>query len=89
MNGFSRLFSQPLGYVIIRVQVEGVWGYDEDQETLVIPDPTNFGFQVLVILGTPTINQITNMIKESEIDEGYPICWYVIKQSSLLRQRQL
>ena len=25
------LFSSPLGYIIIRVQVEGVWGYDEDK----------------------------------------------------------
>ena len=36
---------------------------------LVIPDSTGFGSQVLVTLGTPTINQIINMIKESEIDE--------------------
>ena len=43
--------------------------YDEDQVALVIPDPTDFGSQVLVILGTPTINQIIIMIKESEIDE--------------------
>ena len=27
-----------LGYVIIRVQVEGLWGYGEDQVALVIPD---------------------------------------------------
>ena len=36
---------------------------------LVIPDSTAFGFQVLVTLGTPTINQIINVTKESEIDE--------------------
>ena len=36
---------------------------------LVIPDLTLFGSQVLVTMGTPTINQIINMIKESEIDE--------------------
>ena len=69
VNGFGGLFSQPLGYIIIRVQVEGVWGYDEDQVALVIPDPTDFGSQVPVILGTLTINQIINMIKENEIDE--------------------
>ena len=28
INGFGRVFSWPLCYVIIRVQVEGVWGYD-------------------------------------------------------------
>ena len=30
INGFGGVFSQPLGYIIIRVQVEGVWGYDKD-----------------------------------------------------------
>ena len=42
VNGFGRLFSQPFGYIIIRVQVEGVRGYDEDQVALVIPDLTAF-----------------------------------------------
>ena len=69
MNGFGRLFSNPLGYVIIKLQVEGVWGYDEDQVALVTPDPTNFGSWVSVILGMPTINQIINVIKEIKIDE--------------------
>ena len=36
---------EPLGYVITRVQVEGVWGYDEDQVALVISDSTGFGSQ--------------------------------------------
>ena len=56
INGRGELFSQPFGYVIIRVQVEGVKGYDEDQVALVIPDSTAFGIRVPVILGTPTIN---------------------------------
>ena len=43
INGFRGVFSWPLGYIIIRVQVEGVWGYNEDQVTLVIPDSTGFG----------------------------------------------
>ena len=30
VNGFGGLFSWPLCYIIIRVQVEGVWGYDEE-----------------------------------------------------------
>ena len=41
-NGFGGLFCWPLGYVIIRVQVEGVKGSNEDQVTLVIPDLTPF-----------------------------------------------
>ena len=69
INGFGGLYSWPLGYVIIRVQVEGVKGYDEDQVALVIPDLTAFRSRVPVTLGTLTINQIVNIIKESEIDE--------------------
>ena len=36
IKGFGGLFSKPLGYVNIRVQVEGVKGYNEDQVALVI-----------------------------------------------------
>ena len=58
-----------MGYVIIWVQVEGVRGYDEDHMALVEPNPTTIGSSVLVILCTPTINRIINVIKESKIDE--------------------
>ena len=43
INGFGGVFSWSLVYLIIRVQVEDVWGYNEDQVFLVIPDPTGFG----------------------------------------------
>ena len=49
--------------------MERVKGYDEDQEALVILDSTTFGSRVPVTLGTSTINQIVNIIKESETDE--------------------
>ena len=86
INGFGGVFSWPLGYIIIRVLVEGVWGYNEDQEALVIPDSTVLGSQVLVILGTPTINWFINVIKESEINElsdslnGLRIAWLLACQ---------
>ena len=69
VNGFGGVITQLLDYVIIRVQVEGVRGYNKDQVGLAKPDSTTCGSQVLVILGTPTINKIFNVIKESEIDE--------------------
>ena len=69
INGFRGLYSWPLGYVIIRVQVEGVRGYDEYQVALVVQDSTTFGSQVSVTLDTPTINCIVNMIRESKIGE--------------------
>ena len=69
INGFGRAFSWLLGYIIIRVQMEGVWAYDEDQVSLFVLDSLGFRSQVSVTLGTPTINQSINMIKKSEINE--------------------
>ena len=65
--GLGNAFTQPLGYVIIQVQVDGVQGYDKDQIALVILDLSDFVVQVPVILGTLTISCIVNIIKE-EID---------------------
>ena len=69
INSLGGLFSQPWGYIIIRVQIEGVQGYNKDQVALVVPDSTTFGSRMLVILGTQTINWVVNVIKESEISE--------------------
>ena len=43
INGFGGVYIQPLGYVMIKVQVEGVRGYDEHQVALVKPDSITFG----------------------------------------------
>ena len=57
-----------MGYIVIWVQGDGVQGDDEDQIALVIPNLSNFAAQVPIILGTPTISCIINVIKEKEID---------------------
>ena len=44
--GLGNTYTQPLGYVVIQVQVDGVWGYNEDQIALVIPDFSNFATRV-------------------------------------------
>ena len=59
---------RPLGYVVIWVQVDRVQGYDKDQIALIILDLSNFAAQIPVILGTPTISHIINVMKETEID---------------------
>ena len=64
VNAYTRLF----GYTVIWVQVDGVQGYDEDQIALVILDVSNFAARVPVILGTPTISHIVNVMKDKEID---------------------
>ena len=78
-NGYTR----PLAYIVIRVQVDGVQGYDEDQIALVIPDLTNFAARIPLILGTHTISCIIKC-DEWEGDwclgqmPGWPIsCRYV------------
>ena len=53
--GLGNAYTRPLGYVVIWVQEDRVWGYDEDQIALIIPDFSNFATRVPNILGTPTI----------------------------------
>ena len=61
-------YTRPLGYIVIQVQVDGVQGYNKDQIALVIPDVSNFAARVLVILGTPIISCIVNVMKEKEVN---------------------
>ena len=64
--GLGNALTKPLGYVVIQVQVDGVQGYDEDQIALVILDLSNLVVRVPVILGTPTISQVVNVIREGD-----------------------
>ena len=66
--GLGNAYTRPLGYVVFWVQVDGVWVYDEDQIALVIPDFSNFATRVPIILGTPTIGQVVNVMSEAEMD---------------------
>ena len=61
--GLGNAYTRPLGYIVIRVQVEGVWGYDEDQIALVIPDFSNFATRVPIILGMSTIGHVVNVMR--------------------------
>ena len=66
--GLGNAYTRLLGYLVIWVQVDGVWGYDEDQIALVISDFSNFVVRVTVILGMPTIGQVVNVMTEAEMD---------------------
>ena len=66
--GLGNAYTQPLGYIIVKVQVDGVQGYNEDQVTLVVLDLLNFIERIPIILGTSTISHIINVMKEREID---------------------
>ena len=73
--------ARTLGYVLIRVQVEGVPGYDEDQVAFVVDDPTtSFGIRVPIVLGTPTINRVIAAMKESDMHNA-PHEWQACRTS--------
>ena len=66
--GLGNAYTRLLGYFVIQVQVDRVQGYDKDQIALVILDLSNFVARIPVILGTPTICQVVNVMKEAEVD---------------------
>ena len=66
--GLGNAYTRPLGYMVIRVQVDRVQGYNEDQIALVISDFSNFATRVPVILGMPTIGCVVNVMREAEMD---------------------
>ena len=55
--GLGNAYTRSLGYVVIWVQVDGVWGYDEDQIALVIPDFSNFATRVLLSWECPPLGK--------------------------------
>ena len=50
------------------MQVREITGYDEDVVFLMVPDESEFGRRVLLVIGTCTIGRIINVIWESRID---------------------
>ena len=54
--------------MIARLQVREVAGYDEDVVFLVVPDGSNFGKRVPIVIGTCTLARVINVIKESKMD---------------------
>ena len=67
IRGIGSIPVEPIGFVMMNVKVPCVKGYDEDQVTIVMDDPDMSGCPV--ILGTPTIYHVMEVIKESEISK--------------------
>ena len=67
ISGIGSISVESVGFVMMNVKVPGVTGYDEDQITIVMDDPGMTEWPV--ILGTPTIYQVMEVIKESEISK--------------------
>ena len=58
---------EPLGFTLMRVQIEDMPHYDEQQVIFVLDDPSGFSARIPVILGTPTINRVMQTMKETEM----------------------
>ena len=67
IRGLGSISVEPIGLVMMNVKVLCVEGYDEDQIAIVMDDPGMTEWPV--ILGTPTLYRIMEVIKESEISE--------------------
>ena len=66
--GLDRMRTSLLWFVILCIQVWGITGYDEDAVFLVVPNESDFGQRVPLVMGTCTISRLINVICESEID---------------------
>ena len=56
--GLGNAYTRLLDYVVIWVQVYGVWGYDEDQIALIIRDFSNLAIRVPIILEPPLWDEL-------------------------------
>ena len=81
--GLGRTRTHPLGFVILRVQVNEIAGYDEDMVFLVVPDESEFSWHVPTVIGTCMLGRIINVIKESEMDRLLTP-WAMVRTSHLL-----
>ena len=74
LSGLGGKITEPLGYLMFRVQIPHVPSYDEDQVALVVVEDSHFLKRCQVVLGTPTINRAVRAMKESEM-EAAPEAW--------------
>ena len=63
--------------------MDRVQGYDEDQIALVILDESKFTEWISIILGTPTISCVVNVMKKREID-ALVMAWAIARVVHLL-----
>ena len=67
IRGIGGISMEPVGFVMVNIKVPCVRRYDEDQIAIVMDDPDMS--KCPVILGTPTIYCVMEVIKESEISK--------------------
>ena len=82
IRGLGSISVEPIGFVMMNIKVPSVQGYDEDQIAIVMDDPGMTEWPV--ILGTPTLYRIMEVIKESEISK-LAVLWASSRVSWLMR----
>ena len=82
IRGLGGISVEPVGFIMMNVKVPGVKGYDEDQIAIVMDDPGMTEWPV--ILGTPTLYRVMEVIKESEISK-LAVPWASSRVSWLMR----
>ena len=75
--------TSPLSFIILHMQVWEITGYDEHIVFLMVPDESEFGRWVPLVIGTCTIGRIMNVIWESEIDH-LSTPWAMVRMAQLL-----
>ena len=82
ISGIGGISMEPVGFVMMNVKVPGITRYNKDQLAIVMDDPGMMEW--LVILGTPTIYRVMEVIKESEIFK-LAVPWASSRVSWLMR----
>ena len=85
IRGIGSISVEPIGFVMMNIKVPCLQGYNEDQIAIVMDDPGMSEW--LVILGTPTLYCIMEVIKESEIYK-LAVPWASSQVSWLMRDVQ-
>ena len=83
--GLGVMRTDPLGFVILRLQFNKITGYDKDMVFLMVPDESEFSQYVPIVIGTCTLGRIINVIKESNMDRLFTP-WAMVRASCLLSQ---
>ena len=85
IRGIGGISVEPIGFIMMNVKVPCVQGYNEDQIAIVMDDPGMTEWPV--ILGTPNLYRIIEVIKESEISK-LAVPWASSRVSWLMRDVQ-
>ena len=85
IRGIGSILVEPVGFVMMNIKVPCVRGYNKDQIAIVMDDPGMSEWPV--ILGTPTLYRVMEVIKESEISK-LAVAWASSRVSWLMRDVQ-